>query len=341
MDHRKELKIFFRGEMKDSGQDAGGMAKEWFNLIWEALISEEAKLFRTTETDEITYTINESSIDHRDYYKKFEFAGLVLAKAIFDGIPLNLWLNKLIFKLLLNPNSTIDLDDLKGFDTQVYNSLKYIQDNQIDEDEYLEQYFEHEQNGEMHPLIPDGSNIKVTDDNKEQFIMLKSEFMITSFITQQIQAMRNGFQRLINLELLQHFTDQEFSLLCWGESKIDLQEWKNNTEYSGCYDDNHEVIIWFWDLMKKLEQDSLRIIFQFVTGMSRLPIGGFSWINKNRGEKQNFTIKPVRYSKRAPYPKSYTCFNRLHLPLYPNKKTLIKNVKFLIKNNEIYGFGNE
>lgn len=33
LDHQKELKVFFLGEMSSIAQDAGGMEKEWFNLI--------------------------------------------------------------------------------------------------------------------------------------------------------------------------------------------------------------------------------------------------------------------------------------------------------------------
>ena len=343
MDHQKELKIIFKAETKDSGQDAGGMEKEWFNLVSEALLDDKEGLFRATETEEISYTIKESSWGIQDYYKKFDFIGQVLAKAIFDEIPLNLWLNKLIFKLLLNPEADVGLEDLKMFDTQVYNSLKYIQDNQINEDEYFEQYYEHEHDGEMYPLVPDGSELKVTDENKNEFINLKTEFMIKNFVIEQVHAIRNGFEKLIKLDLLKDFTDSDFCLLCWGESKIDLNEWKRNTEYSGDYNANHKVIKWFWNLMEELKynQESLRIIFQFVTGMSRLPAGGFSCLNKNRGQKQNFTIRSVDYFQETPYPKAYTWFNRMHLPKYPDEDTLRKNVRFLIKNKEIYGFGIE
>lgn len=100
------------------------------------------------------------------------------------------------------------------FDTQVYNSLKYIQDNQINEDEYFEQYYEHEHDGEMYPLVPDGSELKVTDENKNEFINLKTEFMIKNFVIEQVHAIRNGFEKLIKLDLLKDFTDSDFCLLC-------------------------------------------------------------------------------------------------------------------------------
>jgi len=90
LDHQKELKIMFQGEMKSSGQDAGGMEKEWFTLISQEFLNPDNELFRATNTDEVSYVINEMSGEVEDAANKFKFFGLMLAKAIFDEIPLNL-----------------------------------------------------------------------------------------------------------------------------------------------------------------------------------------------------------------------------------------------------------
>mmetsp|Transcript_11286 Transcript_11286/g.12761 ORF Transcript_11286/g.12761 Transcript_11286/m.12761 type:complete len:95 (-) Transcript_11286:56-340(-) len=93
--------------------------------------------------------------------------------------------------------------------------------------------------------------------------------------------------------------------------------------------------------MGELDQQSLQVIFQFVTGMSRLPAGGFNSLNKNRGEKLYFTIRAVEYEKKNPYIRAFTCFNRLHLPIYPNIATMKKYIDSLIEQKEIFGFGLE
>jgi hypothetical protein len=60
----------FKGEMSSYGQDAGGMEKEWFNLVTEQFLNPEQGninftnylgLFRLNKTDEISYTIKETS----------------------------------------------------------------------------------------------------------------------------------------------------------------------------------------------------------------------------------------------------------------------------------------
>lgn len=93
--------------------------------------------------------------------------------------------------------------------------------------------------------------------------------------------------------------------------------------------------------MDELEPEDHQVIFQFVTGMSRLPAGGFTCLEKNRGERQYFTIRSAPYDENSPYIKSYTCFNRLYLPIYPDEDTLRENIDILLEQNEVYGFGLE
>jgi hypothetical protein len=248
----------FKGEMSSYGQDAGGMEKEWFNLVTEQFLNPEQGninftnsigLFRLTRTDEISYTIKESSQQIGDFKKRFEFFGLMLAKAIFDEIPLNLCLNKLVYRLILDPNSTIYFEDIKDYDTAVYNSLKYMRDNDIDDDEYFEFYFQHEFDGEMFSLVPGGDTLRVTDQNKEEYLVLKSEIMVKIYIIPQIESIRRGFQKLVPLSGLQGFSDKDFQYLCCGEDEIDIEDWKNHTYYEGEYSEDSNVIEWFWNYL--------------------------------------------------------------------------------------------
>lgn len=298
-------------------------------------------LFRNTNTDEVAYTINEQSSKVEDDYCYYEFFGLVLAKAIFDEIPLNLCLCPLLFKLILNPDAMITLDDIKEYDTSTYLSLKYILDNDIDEDEYLELYFQHEFNGEMYSLVNDGEAVRVRNENKESYVLLKIDFMVKNFIYEQVEAIRKGMFKLLPQDILKDFTETEFEYLACGEHEIDIDDWKAHTVYSGVYTAEHNVIQWFWKTLSELDQKSLSIIFQFVTGMSRLPAGGFNHLNKNRGEKQSFNIRSISYFKSVSYPQSYTCFNRLHLPLYTTEEELREGLQYIIDHNEVYGFGLE
>ena len=124
-----------------------------------------------------------------------------------------------------------------------------------------------------------------------------------------------------------------------GQPFIDVEEWKNNSIYQGKYNAKHKVIKWFWDILNDLTQEQLSKFLQFCTGCSRVPIGGFSVLESNRGEISKFCIVSVNTaSKGTNYIKAHTCFNRIDLPIYTNEQQLKEAIGYII-NNEILGFG--
>lgn len=95
-------------------------------------------LFKRCDTDQISYFINEESSKIPNCAELFEFIGIFLAKAIWDKIPLNLCLNPLILRYLLGNKEDADIEDVKHFDTHQYKSLKYINENNINEETIFE-----------------------------------------------------------------------------------------------------------------------------------------------------------------------------------------------------------
>lgn len=64
--------------------------REWVTELTKALFSEEAGLFKLIKTkDDITYFPNPKAkqIYQEEYKDYFRFAGQVLAKALFERIP--------------------------------------------------------------------------------------------------------------------------------------------------------------------------------------------------------------------------------------------------------------
>ena len=48
---------------------------------------------------------------------------MVLAKALFDRIPVNVKLNPVLLKRLVGNSKSIKLEDLRDYEEQIYNSL--------------------------------------------------------------------------------------------------------------------------------------------------------------------------------------------------------------------------
>jgi E3 ubiquitin-protein ligase HUWE1 len=72
-------------------------------------------------------------------------------------------------------------------------------------------------------LIPGGRNIKVTEENKHQYVDLVAEHRLTTAIRPQINAFLDGFNELIVRELISIFNDKELELLISGLPDIDCE----------------------------------------------------------------------------------------------------------------------
>ena len=73
-------------------------------------------LFKKCDTDEIKYFIDETSSENANSDSIFEMIGVILAKGLFDKIPLNLCLNKHIWKFLVANTEDTEFEDLKELD---------------------------------------------------------------------------------------------------------------------------------------------------------------------------------------------------------------------------------
>ena len=61
--------------------------------------------------------------------------------------------------------------------------------------------------------------------------------------------------------------------------------------------------------------------------MPRVPIEGFKALQSNRNKLCKFNLEPVPFQNKAKsFIKAHTCFNRLDLPLFKNKKDLEENI---------------
>mmetsp|Transcript_32278 Transcript_32278/g.31569 ORF Transcript_32278/g.31569 Transcript_32278/m.31569 type:complete len:103 (-) Transcript_32278:743-1051(-) len=95
--------------------DAGGVSREFFCILLKELLNENIGLFTKASTDEFSYRINENSKYIDNHLTLFYFFGKILGKAAFDRIPINICLNKSIFKALLGQRREEDYANLEEF----------------------------------------------------------------------------------------------------------------------------------------------------------------------------------------------------------------------------------
>ena len=326
---RSEFQIEFLGE---KSQDAGGLTKEWLNLLIAELLSDNFNVFRLAYTGEQRYKITQNSLDPEFYI----LSGRIIGKALLENIPINCPLSFLVLKHVLGIEVTHE--DIKYIDSDVERAIEFIKSNSI-QDVIYETFSVSDETGKVYELLPDGRFMEVNDDNKEVYIDLRLEYELNTSILMAVNWLKEGIFSVFPKEFIAGLTPQELDQLICGNPIVDLYEWKLHTEYRGEFNDGHAVVRWFWDVLDELDQDDLRGLLMFVTGTDRVPVGGFQNLKTTRGEPAKFTLEPFPYS-RAALPRAHTCFNRMDLPLYRSKAEMKRSIVEVIKNHT-FGFGLE
>ncbi len=131
------------------------------------------------------------------------------------------------------------------------------------------------------------------------------------------------------------FNDNELELLISGMPSIDLEDLKDNTEYEG-YKPSDIMIQWFWQALSSFTPEECAMFMQFVTGTSKVPLGGFKALQGQRGP-QKFNIH-LCYGGSGKLPSAHTCFNQLDLPQYDTYEQLRDRLLIAIKEGS-FGFG--
>lgn len=324
-DLRKVWRFEFIGEM---GIDAGGLAREWFQLVTEEIFDPDMGLWQSSATNQMCMTINAASEiacpdDHLIY---FRFLGRVMGKALFDRQLVAGHMVAHIYKHLLG--WPVNFGDLETIDEEYHANLKKLTEFDAEILESLYQDFTtlEEVMGEKKEimLVPDGDEIDVTIDNLPEYLEACLKYKMVGQVKNQLNELLLGFFDVIPEPLLTIFDFQELELLMCGLPEIDLEDWKVNTEYSGEFDrvgPNHETCRWFWEVVEEFDQEMRARLLQFVTGTSGVPSRGFGVLQGNDGNIRRFTIHGVEIAICL-YPRAHTCFNRIDLPLYESKKDL-------------------
>uniref|UniRef100_A0A8C6WL86 E3 ubiquitin-protein ligase n=1 Tax=Neogobius melanostomus TaxID=47308 RepID=A0A8C6WL86_9GOBI len=332
-DLRRRLYVIFRGE---EGLDYGGLAREWFFLLSHEVLNPMYCLFEYAGKSNYCLQINPASAINPDHLSYFCFIGRFIAMALFHGKFIDTGFSLPFYKRMLNKK--LILKDLESIDPEFYNSLIWIRDNNIEECG-LEMYFSVDMEilGKItsHDLKLDGVNILVTEENKEEYISLMAEWRFSRGVEGQTKAFLDGFNEVVPLQWLQYFDEKELEVMLCGMQEVDLQDWQRNTVYRH-YTRNSKQIIWFWQLVKEVDNEVRLRLMQFVTGTCRLPLGGFAELMGSNGP-QKFCIEKV--GKDTWLPRSHTCFNRLDLPPYKSYEQLKEKLLFAIEETE--GFGQE
>uniref|UniRef100_A0A8C1X073 E3 ubiquitin-protein ligase NEDD4-like n=1 Tax=Cyprinus carpio TaxID=7962 RepID=A0A8C1X073_CYPCA len=290
----------------EKGLDYGGVAREWFFLLSKEMFNPYYGLFEYSATDNYTLQINSNSgLCNEDHLSYFKFIGRVAGMAVYHGKLLDGFFIRPFYKMMLGKQIT--LNDMESVDSEYYNSLKWILENDpteldlrfcIDEDNFGQTY--------QVDLKPSGSDMVITNDNKKEYIDLVIQWRFVNRVQKQMNAFLEGFTELIAIDLIKIFDENELELLVLTMSlSISAQA------------------VLLMDAEKRIR------LLQFVTGTSRVPMNGFAELYGSNGP-QLFTIE--QWGTPDKLPRAHTCFNRLDLPTYESFEDLREKLLMAVEN---------
>ncbi|EST09465.1 hypothetical protein PSEUBRA_000676 [Kalmanozyma brasiliensis GHG001] len=326
-----KLNVRFNNE---EGIDAGGVTREWFQVLARAMFNPDYALFQPCAADRTTYQPNRMSYVNPDHLSFFKFVGRIIGKAIYDGRLLDAYFTRSFYKHILG--KPVDYRDLESIDPEYFKSLEWMLNNDITDILDLTFSVDDEEFGETKivELQPNGASIAVTEANKQEYVRLVTEQRLTKSIKSQIEAFLGGFNEIIPSDLIRIFSEQELELLISGLPDIDVDAWKNNTELHG-YSSGDAVIQWWWRAVRSFDQTEKAKLLQFITGTSKVPLEGFAHLQGVQGT-QRFNIHKAYGADRLPA--AHTCFNQLDLPQYESYEKLRSSL-LLAMNEGGEGFG--
>ena len=301
-----------------------GVLREWFSLLSNEILNPEYCLF-TQSADGCTFQPCSNSSINPDHLSYFKFAGRILGLALYHRQLVNVSFTLSFYKHLLGTKVTYK--DVASIDPEYAKNLQWILDNDVT-DLGLELSFLVETDVfgamEMIELKPNGANIPVTEENKEEYVQLVTELRMTRAIRPQINAFMEGFSHFIPRSLIQIFTESELDLLISGLPKTKVSDWKKMSIYGGSFSEDHPVIVWFWECVENMSDHDRSLLIQFATGRSRLPM-----VILEHSELK-FMISEVQGSEDQ-LPTASTCMNMLKLPHYTSYEMLKKQIKLAIE----------
>ncbi|KAJ6439602.1 TOM1 protein [Purpureocillium lavendulum] len=328
-----KLNIRFHGE---EGVDAGGVTREWFQVLARQMFDPNYALFIPVSSDRTTFHPNKLSGVNEAHLMFFKFIGRIIGKALYEGRLLDCFFSRAVYKRILG--KSVSVKDMESFDPDYYKSLCWMLDNDITD--IITETFSVEDDEfgvtNVVDLVPNGREISVTEENKQEYVRLVVDHKLLSSVKEQMENFLKGFHEIIPANLISIFSEQELELLISGLPDIDIDDWKSNTEYQN-YTPSSQQIQWFWRAVRSLDKEELAKLLQFVTGTSKVPLNGFKELEGMNGINR-FNIHRD-YGSKDRLPSSHTCFNQLDLPEYETYDMLRSQlVKAITQGSEYFGF---
>ena len=184
-----KLNIRFHGE---EGVDAGGVTREWFQVLARQMFDPNYALFIPVSSDRTTFHPNKLSAINDEHLMFFKFIGRIIGKALYEGRLLDCYFSRAVYKRILG--KSVSVKDMESFDPDYYKSLCWMLDNDIT-DIITESFsVEDDEFGvtKIIDLVPKGRDVLVSEENKAEYVRLVVEHKLLSSVKEQMEHFLKG-----------------------------------------------------------------------------------------------------------------------------------------------------
>lgn len=184
-----KLSIRFHGE---DGVDAGGVTREWFQVLSRQMFDPGYALFIPVSSDRTTFHPNQLSSVNEEHLMFFKFIGRIIGKALYEGRVLDCHFSRAVYKRILG--KAVSVKDMESLDPDYYKSLVWMLENDITD--IITETFsvDNDKFGVVETIdfIPNGRNIPVTEENKQEYVRLMVEWKLTGSVKEQLDEFLKG-----------------------------------------------------------------------------------------------------------------------------------------------------
>jgi E3 ubiquitin-protein ligase HUWE1 len=184
-----KLSIRFHGE---EGVDAGGVTREWFQVLSRQMFDPGYALFIPVSSDRTTFHPNQLSSVNEEHLMFFKFIGRIIGKALYEGRVLDCHFSRAVYKRILG--KSVSVKDMESLDPDYYKSLVWMLENDITD--IITETFsvDNDKFGVVETIdfIENGRNIPVTEENKHEYVRLMVEWKLTGSVKEQLDEFLKG-----------------------------------------------------------------------------------------------------------------------------------------------------
>lgn len=340
-----QIKFFNEYGGEEAGIDGGGITKEFLTSVAIEGFNpnNELKLFKETNSDNQLYPNDEifkciaKKINTDEQMKKLlylKFLGSIIGKCFYDNVLIDISFAPFFLNKWCNTNNSMrnSINDLNYLDSELFINLMKLIKMSPNEIENLDLNFTIDEkiNNENIKFNLVGNNvndlkniINVNSNNKLNYIHQISNYKLNKSLHIQTKYFLDGLFEIIDANWLSMFDANELQMLIsGGENDVNIQDWKENVEYGGFFDDDL-TIIYFWEVVNEMTSQERFKLIKFVTSVSRAPLLGFNSL------KPKFGIRNSGRSNER-LPTASTCVNLLKLPDYKDKEIIRSKLIYAI-----------